>query len=60
MFAKAVIHLRILRHGTRIKLGINKHSLRIVRFYYTCKPVWVRILADEWINYRVYKKDELY
>ena len=46
MFTKAVIHLRILRHGTRIKLGINKHSLRIVRFYYTCKPVWVRILAD--------------
>ena len=32
MFTKAVIHLRILRHGTRIKLG--KHSLRIVRFYY--------------------------
>ena len=38
MFTKAAIHLRILRHGTSIKLGISKYTLRIVRLYYICKP----------------------
>lgn len=63
MFTKAVIHLRILRHGTLIKLGINKYTLiRIVRLImYANPPDSEPWLFNELIAGTVrLKKDELY
>ena len=43
MFTKAVIHLRILRHGTLIKLGINKYTFNTHSPpYYIWKPTRFR------------------